>query len=85
MLMLIPSITIHISGAVLAVYGAILSTITVTVQIITHFKDRAHLKIADAAQHEEMIAHRHFFQRILGSLMERRHGGYYDSRHNDAS
>ena len=45
MLMLIPSITIYISGTVLAVYGAILSTIIVTVQIITHFDDRAHLKI----------------------------------------
>jgi hypothetical protein len=36
----IPSITIHISGNMLAVYGAILSTITGAIH-----KDRAHLKI----------------------------------------
>jgi hypothetical protein len=47
--MLIPTITIHISGTVLAVYGAILSTITGAVQIITHFRDRAHLRVR--AQH----------------------------------
>jgi len=43
--MLIPSITIHISGTVVAVYGAILSTITATAQVVTHFKDRVRLRV----------------------------------------
>lgn len=43
--MLIPTITVHISGTILAVYGAILSTITAAVQVITHLRDRAHLII----------------------------------------
>ena len=43
--MFIPTITIHISGNVVAVYGAILSTITAAVQVVTHFKDRVRLLI----------------------------------------
>jgi hypothetical protein len=41
----IPTITLHISGNILAVYGAILSTLTGAVQVVTHFKDRVHLLI----------------------------------------
>ena len=51
--MLLPALTVHISGSVLAVYGAILSTITATVQVVTHFKDRVHLKIR--VQHNMQI------------------------------
>jgi hypothetical protein len=43
--MSLPNMTIHISGSALAIYGAVLSTITAAVQIITHFRDRAHLRI----------------------------------------
>jgi hypothetical protein len=51
---MIPNITIHISGSALAIYGAVLSTITACVQVITHYKDRAHLKIT--VQHNmEMV------------------------------
>jgi hypothetical protein len=50
----IPTIIIHISGNVLAVYGSILSTITAAVQVVTHFKDRVHVRIH--AQHNmEMV------------------------------
>ena len=50
----IPTFNIHISGNILAAYGAILSTITASVQIISHLKDRANLRIF--VQHDmEMI------------------------------
>ena len=52
--MSLPNITIHVSGSAIAIYGAVLSTITAAVQIITHFRDRAHLRIR--VQHNmEMI------------------------------
>lgn len=40
-----PTINLPISGTAIAIYGAVLSTITAAVQIITHLKDRAKLKI----------------------------------------
>jgi len=43
--MALPNITIHVSGTAIAIYGAVLSTITGAAQIITHFRDRAHLRI----------------------------------------
>src|SRR5258708_6534100 len=41
----IPTFNIHISGSILAAYGAILSTITGSAQILSHLRDRAHLRI----------------------------------------
>jgi hypothetical protein len=37
----LPKINISISGSVLALYGAVLSTLTAVVQIMNHFRDRA--------------------------------------------
>jgi len=36
---------VSISGSILPLYGAVLSTITAAAQIIGHFRDRAHIKI----------------------------------------
>jgi len=36
---------VSISGSILALYGAVLSTITAAAQIIGHFRDRAQIKI----------------------------------------
>jgi len=41
----IPTFHLSISGSVLAFYGAVLSTITATAQVIAHLRDRAHIKI----------------------------------------
>jgi len=41
----VPQFHLSISGSVLAAYGAVLSTITAAVQVVSHYKDRAHLKI----------------------------------------
>lgn len=43
--MSIPTVNLYISGNVLAVYGAILSSITAAVQVVTHFKDRVHIRV----------------------------------------
>ncbi|HEX2661522.1 MAG TPA: hypothetical protein VHM93_01715 [Candidatus Acidoferrum sp.] len=43
--MLTPTITIHISGSAIAIYGAVLSTITAGVQVVTHLKDRVRLRV----------------------------------------
>jgi hypothetical protein len=53
--MLIPTtFNIHISGSVLAAYGAVLSTITAAVQVVSHLKDRVDVGIR--VQHDmEMI------------------------------
>jgi hypothetical protein len=42
-----PASTFHfsVSGSVLALYGAVLSTITATAQLIAHYRDRANIKI----------------------------------------
>jgi hypothetical protein len=40
-----PTLNLHISGNVLAGYGAVLSTITAAVQVVSHFKDRVNLGI----------------------------------------
>ena len=37
----VPTIHINISGSLLALYGAVLSTATAVVQIMNHFRDRA--------------------------------------------
>jgi hypothetical protein len=41
----IPTFHFSISGSVLALYGAVLSTITATAQVIAHYRDRAKIKI----------------------------------------
>jgi hypothetical protein len=41
----VPTFHLSISGSVVALYGAVLSTITATAQIIAHMRDRAHIKI----------------------------------------
>ena len=41
----LPTFHVSISGSILALYGAVLSTITAAAQIIGHFRDRAHIKI----------------------------------------
>jgi hypothetical protein len=40
-----PTFHFSISGSVLALYGAVLSTITATAQIMAHYRDRANIKI----------------------------------------
>ncbi|HKV79937.1 MAG TPA: hypothetical protein VJP02_17440 [Candidatus Sulfotelmatobacter sp.] len=41
----IPTFHFSISGSVLALYGAVLSTITATAQFFVHYRDRANIKI----------------------------------------
>jgi len=41
----IPTFNIHITGNALAAYGAVLSTITAAVQVVSHLKDRVNLGI----------------------------------------
>jgi hypothetical protein len=43
--MSIPTFHLSVSGSVLALYGAILSTVTATAQIMAHYRDRANIKI----------------------------------------
>lgn len=43
--MSIPTFHFSVSGSVLALYGAVLSTITATAQIIAHLRDRASIRI----------------------------------------
>lgn len=52
--MLLPNINIHISGTVLAIYGAVLSTITAAVQVVNHYRDRVHLRIRVQSNMETM-------------------------------
>lgn len=40
-----PTFNISISGSVLALYGAVLATITATAQIISFLRDRANVKV----------------------------------------
>jgi hypothetical protein len=54
--MSIPTIHFSISGTVLALYGAILSTITATAQIIAHYRERAKIKIRVSRNMETMGA-----------------------------
>jgi len=49
----IPTFNIHITGNALAAYGAILSTITASAQILSFLRDRAHLRIY--IQHDREI------------------------------
>jgi hypothetical protein len=56
--MLIPTFNINISGNVLAAYGAILSTVTASAQILSYLRDKARLHIA--VQHDmEIIGERY--------------------------
>ena len=41
----LPTFHVSISGSILALYGAVLSTITAAAQIIGHFRDRARLRL----------------------------------------
>jgi hypothetical protein len=41
----LPQFSIHITGSVVAAYGAVLSTITAAVQVVNHFRDRVKLKV----------------------------------------
>ena len=43
--MTLPTFHFSISGTVLALYGAVLSTITAVAQILAHMRDRANIKI----------------------------------------
>src|SRR5580704_3935164 len=57
-----PAFHIDVSGSVLALYGAVLSTITAVVQIMNHFRDRAkvvltvrkNMKMIGDLRHENM-------------------------------
>jgi len=49
-----PTFHFSISGSVLALYGAILSTITATAQIMAHYRDRASIKIRVQTDMETM-------------------------------
>ena len=49
-----PTFHFSISGSVLALYGAVLSTITATAQIIAHYRDRANIKIRVQTDMETM-------------------------------
>jgi hypothetical protein len=50
----IPTFHFSISGSVLALYGAILSTITATAQIVAHYRDRANITIRVSPNMETM-------------------------------
>lgn len=49
----VPTLHINISGNVLAVYGAVLATITAAVQVVSHYKDRVLLVVS--VQHKMEI------------------------------
>lgn len=54
--MIAPTFNISISGSVLALYGAVLSTLTATAQIISFFRDRANVKVT-YKRNMEMAGH----------------------------